>query len=559
MINKKPYIEVPDSDNACWEGWNTISEVLVDHIRSIAKKKVVIAIESNLGTYLDSNLHALKDGIVPNVTCRARDIYKDENIILQLTKNDLGNDHHASTSTNSIEDYFDRQKLEGLRNNIDFIDEGVVLIHGIGASKIWEPDILIYSDIARWEQLQRFRRGEVSNIGVNNVEAVYQKKEKWSYFIDWRICDKIKKNVIVKCDYFLETNNWKKPKLATGEIVRKGYEIVYSRPFFNAPFFDPELWDSPADNNRENDDFNWVFNCNLNTNNILLKLGAYLFESPAINLIYFNPTKLLGSNIYKKYGLELPVRYNFIDTLDEKDINIYLYPGVQFFKDNYGIYHKQYENFYVMDAEKNASVGIGLEDGISKEYFEETALAARTKNAKVGVQNLLNIIKLKKHDHLTIPEEVLHTKGNKSMILSITTSTSIFEMSLFDQNDKISSPDHLNQLLELTSNFSEDYHHNLNNTKRKKEKGIEYELLGHPENNEFVIKRIWTDQPVELRTNNTVNVLNLVEGKEVMLSGDFEDFTVHYAETCVVPAGVKAYRINPSPDSQVCVLITSIK
>ena len=211
-----------------------------------------------------------------------------------------------------------------------------------------------------------------------------------------------------------------------------------------------------------------MFNCNLDTNNILLKLGDYLFESPAINLIYFNPTKLLGSNIYKKYGLELPVRYNFIDKLDEKDINIYLYPGVQFFKDNYDIYHKQYENFYVMDAEKNAGVGIGLENGISKEYFEETALAARTKNAKVGVQNLLNIIKLKKHDHLTIPGEVLHTKGNKSMILSITTFTPIFEMSLFDQNDKISSPDHLNQLLELTSNFSEDYHHNLDNTKRKK-------------------------------------------------------------------------------------------
>lgn len=67
------------------------------------------------------------------------------------------------------------------------------------------------------------------------------------------------------------------------------------------------------------------------------------------------------------------------------------------------------------------------------------------------------------------------------------------------------------------------------------------------------------DQPVEPRTNNTVNVLNLVEGKEVMLSGEFDDFTVHYAETCVVPAGVKAYRTSPSPDSQVCVLITSIK
>ncbi|TRX53377.1 hypothetical protein FNH22_21010 [Fulvivirga sp. M361] len=558
MINKKPYIEVPQSDNACWEGWSNIGQVLLDHIRSVDKKKVVITIESNLGTYLDSNLHALRDCIVPNVTCRAKDIYKDPKIIRLLNKNNSGSDHHLSTSTHNIEDYFDKQKLKGLQNNIDFIDEGIVLIHGIGSSKIWEPDILIYSDISRWEQLQRFRRGEVSNIGVYNADVPHQKQQKWSYFIDWRICDKIKKKAITSCDYFLETNNWKKPKLATGEIIRNGYELAYTQPFFNAPFFDPELWENETEYNRENNDFKWGFNCSMDENNILLKLGDYLFESPAINLVYFNPTKLLGDDVYKKYGHELPIRYNFIDTLDEKDNNLYLNPNANFLKEEYGIHHKQYESYYVMDAEKSASIGIGLQEGISKEYFEETTLAAKTKNARNKIQNLLETVKLQKHDHLVIPNDALHTKGNKLMILSITKSSSIFELSLFDEKEKVWSADHLNQLLEFSSNFTEDYRQHLNDLNGTKENGTEYEILG-TQSDTFITKRIWIEKPLKLKTAGAISVINLVEGDEMTVKGDFDPMTVHYAETFVVPATVKSFMMDPSPGTRACLLLTTIK
>ena len=559
MINKKPYIEIPGSEKACWEGWNHIGEELRRHIHSIPQKKIVIAIESNLGTYLDSNLQALKDCIVPNVTCRAKDIYKDPNVIIQLANNNAENDHHATASTNNIEDYFDKQKLEGLRNNIDFIDKGVVLVHGVGSSKIWDADILIYSDISRWEQVQRFRRGEVSNIGINNAGVPYRKQQVWSYFMDWRVCDKIKKKALVQCDYFLETNNWKKPKLATGEIIRKGYEMAYTQPFFNAPFFDPELWEDVVHYEGENDDFNWVFNCSMDENNILLKLGDHLFESPAINLIYFNPTKLMGDAVYKKFGHELPIRYNFIDTLDEKDTNVYLQPSEQFFKENYGIFHKQHEIYYIMDAQKNASIGIGLQDGISKEYFEETALVARTKTAKNKLQSLLNTLKLGEHDHLTIPNGVLHTKGNKLMILGITKSSSLFELSLFNENEKIPSADHLDQLLELTSNFKEDHQRCLNTFEKVKLDGVEYEVLGDSPGNDLISRRLWLSKPLKLKTQGTVHVVNLVAGTEVTVTGGFSPLVVHYSETFVVPAAVKTFTIHPQPGGEACLLFTSIK
>ena len=79
--------------------------------------------------------------------------------------------------------------------------------------------------------------------------------------------------------------------------------------------------------------------------------------------------------------------------------------------------------------------------------------------------------------------------------------------------------------------------------------------------NEFIETRrhIFTDK-VTHYTNDSVNVLNLVEGDSVIvesLNGHFEPFVVHYAETFIVPAKVKIYTIRPygSSEGKECVTI----
>jgi hypothetical protein len=61
--------------------------------------------------------------------------------------------------------------------------------------------------------------------------------------------------------------------------------------------------------------------------------------------------------------------------------------------------------------------------------------------------------------------------------------------------------------------------------------------------------RHWFTAPVAHDTRGGVNVLNLVEGEQVVvesLEGAFAPLTVHYAETFIVPAAVGAYTIRPS-------------
>jgi hypothetical protein len=61
--------------------------------------------------------------------------------------------------------------------------------------------------------------------------------------------------------------------------------------------------------------------------------------------------------------------------------------------------------------------------------------------------------------------------------------------------------------------------------------------------------RHWFTDVVPHETHGSVNVLNLVEGEEVTVEGDFEPFVVHYAETFIVPAAVGRYTIRPSGPS----------
>ena len=71
---------------------------------------------------------------------------------------------------------------------------------------------------------------------------------------------------------------------------------------------------------------------------------------------------------------------------------------------------------------------------------------------------------------------------------------------------------------------------------------------------EFIeTRRTWFEGPVSHHTRNTVNVLNLVEGREAIVespNGNFEPMVVHYAETFIIPATVGAYTIRPFGESE---------
>jgi len=71
---------------------------------------------------------------------------------------------------------------------------------------------------------------------------------------------------------------------------------------------------------------------------------------------------------------------------------------------------------------------------------------------------------------------------------------------------------------------------------------------------EFIeTRRNWFTDKTPHDTQGTVNVLNLVEGREAIVespNGGFDPFEIHYAEPFIVPAAVGGYTIRPCGESE---------
>ena len=242
--DKFPFVAVPDSADACVVGWDAIAQRLRDAVAARSARKTVIVVECYPGVRETEVLHKLVERLKPALTLRAANAMLPAGKIDRLVVPFLGGDDpvFGFLSDLNLPQFFDGENLRHLRNAVENVSEGVVLMVGCGATLVSSGDILVYADLARWEAQLRFRRNESSNLGVENRTLAWSLQYKRAFFVDWRVCDRWTRPLIAKWDFVLDTNNPLKPKLAEGEAVRRGLRHAATRPFRVVPFFDPAPW-----------------------------------------------------------------------------------------------------------------------------------------------------------------------------------------------------------------------------------------------------------------------------------------------------------------------------
>jgi len=126
--------------------------------------------------------------------------------------------------------------------------DGTILVLGTGAALIVERyDLLIYADLARWELTLRQRRGEIGNLGADNLSEPSNLRYKRAFFVDWRAADRLKKALLPKTHFLLDTIHPEPPKLVRGELLRRGLKMASLQPFRVVPYFDPGVWGGTLD------------------------------------------------------------------------------------------------------------------------------------------------------------------------------------------------------------------------------------------------------------------------------------------------------------------------
>lgn len=175
--------------------------------------------------------------------------------------------------------------------------------------------------MARWEIQQRFRQGKIDGLGVRNREEAPSLHYKRGYFIDWNVCDALKKQLLPKADYWLDTHIPGMPKMITGETLRAGLEKTARKPFRVVPFFDPAPWGGQwmkevCDLDKEQANFGWCFDCVPEENSLYLKVEGELFEMASNNLVFYQTRNLLGGPVESRFGQDFPIRFDFLDTME---------------------------------------------------------------------------------------------------------------------------------------------------------------------------------------------------------------------------------------------------
>ncbi len=561
--DKFPVVAVPNSASACVTGWDAIAARLQQAVAARGARKTVLVVECYTGVHEEEVLRELARRLTPALALSAIEAMLPPAKVDMLLAPFLGGDDpvFGYLSGLTLPQFFQEETLRRGRDTIHQVNHGLVLVVGCGATLLHPGDILVYADLARWEAQNRFRRNEIGNLGAKNPTLPSGLKYKRAFFADWRVCDRWKQPLISKWNYVLDTNNPAQPKLAEGEAVRSGLRQAVTQPFRVVPFFDPAPWGGQwmkrvCELEGAAPNYGWCFDCVPEENSLLFRFGNTRFEVPSINLIFAQPQALLGEAVQARFGDEFPIRFDFLDTMDGGNLSFQVHPLTEYIRRHFGMSYTQDESYYLLDAASDASVYLGLREGIDPKAMARELAVAQTGGLPFEPEQYANKWPARKHDHFLIPAGTVHCSGRNSMVLEISATPYIFTFKMWDWGrlglDGKPRPIHLDHALaNIQWNRTTDWTRSaLINRIEPVGRGEHWqeERTGLHELEFIETRRHWFTGSVLHHTNGRVNVLNLLEGEEALVEspgGAFEPFPIHYAETFIVPAAVGPYTIRP--------------
>ncbi len=566
-FDKFPTIKI--ERHTCIEGWKNIADKLLNIINQKAEK-TIITIECYHGVYTTELVEELQKHIPSaklfDASTAMRTTEEIEKMVYPFVTDDPVFGYMAPMD---LSDFFDPKKIARLQNEVHRVDKGICLVYGIGATLISPmPDLLVYADMPRWEIQLRFRKNIISNIGIENSNAEFSYQYKRSFFVDWRVCDRHKKTTMDHWDYVIDTVIPGNPKLISGKALQDALSETVAKPFRVVPFFDPGPWGGQwlkevCDLDREQQNFAWGFDCVPEENSLLFSFNAILFETPAINLVFAKPEQLLGKKVFEAFGTEFPIRFDFLDTMDGGNLSLQVHPLKEYIREKFGMAYTQDESYYILDAKEDAFVYLGLKEEIVPEKMVHELEKVQDAGGDFDAEKYVEKWPVKKHDHILIPAGTIHCSGADTVVLEISATPYIFTFKLWDWGrmgldgkPRPISIAHGKEVIQWdrTASWTEE---NIINHFEKISEGDDWleERTGLDETSFIETRRHWFTEKVMHNTNGNFNVLNLIEGREVIVESPdnlFKPYIIHYAETFIVPAAVSEYTIRPHGESEGC-------
>lgn len=575
----KPYIGYGNYDlhpsvpiktqNKAYVGWDDIRKIIRARMKDGARTVVVDFYPGVDKTEVEQNLKLLPAGhFVDAEECALPEEELNTKLYPYLT-----DDRTFGFVCRWEPDFlFDRDRLKEKAEEVSSYS-GTQIIYGVGASFLTTGDLYIYCDMPRREIELRYHGG-MSNWHAHNSDLDYSKRYKRGYFVEWHLADQNKIRHLHEIDYLIDTVRPNDPRMISGDTLFDALRQTAGQPFRVEPYFDKGVWGGnwmmhafklpPAVN------YAWCFDCVPEENTLNLDINDTIVSIPCNDLIYAEPHRLLGEKVHGRFGLEFPIRFDYLDTIGGGNLSLQVHPLTEYIQETFGMNYTQDESYYIMQATDESCVYLGVKNGTKPEEMGKALLDAQENGATFDAEKFVNRIPAKKHDHFLIPGGTIHCSGAGTLVLEISSTPNIFTFKMWDWGrlDLNGKPrpiyiDHAMKNIQFDRNTDWIHEHAVNHvTVEHEEPGETVEITGLHEREFIKTTRYWLTKPAAVAIDDSVNVINLAEGKEALVEStddSFKPFTIHYGETAIIPAAVGTYRLAPTNANKIGVIVASVR
>lgn len=248
-----------------------------------------------------------------------------------------------------------------------------------------------------------------------------------------------------------------------------------------------------------------------------------------VDIINKNKEEVLGEEIVKRFKGEFPLLIKYLDINDR--LSVQVHPSDDYALRVEGEFGKS-ECWYVMEASEDATLILGVKDGVTKDIFKK-------KVESKDFSDLFNTIKVKKGDFINLLPGVVHATLEGSILICEVQQNSDTTYRIYDFDRLVDGKLrelHLDKALDVIDFEGKVQISTSENRQKISLVGAKKEELVRGEY--FNVDKYLIDGIFEDETNNNFKILSILDGVGEIICDNIS-YSIKKGDTYFIPAGLK--------------------